>query len=147
MKPAHNPFVFSQMLYYSLLSIACCLFLYRMLAFFEKVPQLNAYVVTSSSMSPTLPVNSLIITIQSSSIKVGDIITYLNYQKDITTHRVVTITSDNGTDFYTTKGDANRLKDDSPVMQDDIVGKTILSIPSIGKPIYSLQSTFTLAQK
>lgn len=95
-----------------------------------------AYNVESASMTPELPVNSLVIVVpcESSEIEVGDIITYVfNESGLMVTHRVVSVDKEDKT--FTTKGDANDTADPSPVMWGNVVGKVVFDVPLLGKPL------------
>ncbi|MCD8118598.1 MAG: signal peptidase I [Lachnospiraceae bacterium] len=94
------------------------------------------YSVDSYSMTPAYPIDSLIIvqTVDASEIEVGDVITYvLNEEGTLVTHRVVSI--DTSASTFTTKGDANESNDASPVRWENVVGKVVLGIPFLGKPL------------
>ncbi len=94
------------------------------------------YTVESASMTPRLPVNSVVVVqkIEPEQIKEGDIITYiLNENNVLVTHRVVAVDSQNQT--FTTKGDANNANDSSPVRWSNVVGKATFCIPAIGTPV------------
>lgn len=53
----------------------------------------------------------------------------------LTTHRVVSTAADEtGAVVYTTKGDANRVADSSPVAHDNVVGAVRMVVPFLGLP-------------
>ena len=92
--------------------------------------------VDSSSMTPKLPVNSLITVqkIDPQEIKAGDIVTYiLNSNNILVTHRVVEI--DSAKQTFTTKGDANESNDSAPVNWGNVVGKVVFCVPGLGTPL------------
>ncbi|WP_444240961.1 signal peptidase I [Eshraghiella crossota] len=96
----------------------------------------NMFSVDSSSMTPKLPVNSLITVqkIDPQEIKVGDIVTYiLNSNNILVTHRVVEI--DSAKQTFTTKGDANTSNDSAPVHWGNVVGKVVFCVPGLGTPL------------
>lgn len=96
----------------------------------------NMFSVDSSSMTPKLPVNSLILVqkIEPEKIEVGDIVTYiLNDNNILVTHRVVSINSAKQT--FTTKGDANNANDSAPVRWGNVVGKVVFCVPYLGTPL------------
>lgn len=95
----------------------------------------NMFSVDSGSMAPLYPVDTLIVLqdISPEEIQTGDVITYvLNEDGLLVTHRVVDVDREN--QLFTTKGDANN-NEDPPVMWGNVVGKVVLGIPLIGKPI------------
>lgn len=88
--------------------------------------------ISSASMSPSLPVGTLIVTrpVSLEKLEAGDIVTVsYNASGQTLTHRVVSTDPDNGT--FITKGDANETSD-STMRQDQLVGKVILAIPGAG---------------
>lgn len=90
--------------------------------------------VLSGSMEPELKVGDIVVSeaVDSSSIKVGDIITYKMGTNTLVTHRVIEVIEMNGSNFYKTKGDANNVEDNDLVSQDNVVGKLALRIPKGG---------------
>lgn len=96
----------------------------------------NMFSVDSPSMSPQYPVDSLIIVqkIDPDKIIPGNVITFtLDASGTIATHRVVSVNSISKT--FTTKGDANTVPDAVQVQWENVVGKVILGIPWLGKPL------------
>lgn len=87
----------------------------------------QARTVLSSSMEPSLPVGSLLITKQvpKNQLKVDDIIVF-KANDDFLAHRIIQIFPDK----IITKGDANDYTDGGE--KGEIRGKMILSIPKIG---------------
>lgn len=112
--------------------------------------------VLSGSMEPAIKTGSVVMTKPSSTgseqaaYKVGDIITFGPYSKTKapTTHRIVevidndddnnsgsdnaTMTNDNVTVSYITKGDANNAPDARQISQKDIIGKVVVDVPYLG---------------
>lgn len=91
------------------------------------------YVVDSGSMTPTLPINSMILVKEQEvqEIKAGDIITYYgNDNKTKVTHRAVEV-QNNGASF-TTQGDANNTADPNPLAGEKLIGKVVFAIPLLG---------------
>ncbi|WP_087972555.1 signal peptidase I SipW [Oceanobacillus rekensis] len=112
-------------------------------------PQLFGYelkTVLSGSMEPGIQTGS-IIAIQSvtegekSSFKKGDVITFMEEDNKLITHRITDVTSTENGVLYTTKGDNNNADDRNPVLADNIVGVYKgLTIPYIGYLINFAQS-------
>lgn len=89
--------------------------------------------VKTGSMADTCPVGSLVITkkVDPQEINEGDIISFtIDDDLTIVTHRVVE--TDQETQSFITKGDANNTEDQSPVVWENLVGKVILTLPHIG---------------
>jgi len=92
--------------------------------------------VTSSSMSPAIPLGSVIVVKPESEYVVGDIITFhpvlkLRQDENIT-HRITKVLNEDNQVSYVTKGDANNMPDITPVTADRIVGKEIVSVAALG---------------
>lgn len=93
------------------------------------------FVVKTGSMSGTLEVNDIVIVKIDDSPKKGNIITYINKDGDIITHRLVRIVGDK----LIAQGDVNNAEDD-PITKKDMIGIVKFSIsPSF---ILKLLATF-----
>ncbi len=95
----------------------------------------NLFSIDSGSMEPLYPVDTLVVVqdVKPEEIDVGDVVTYvLNEDGVLVTHRVVAINPFDRT--FTTKGDANN-SEDAPVLWDNVVGKVLLGVPFLGKPM------------
>ncbi len=93
----------------------------------------KVFVVQSGSMEPAIKTGSVVITQPQANYAVGDVITYMRRADAISvTHRIESITSENGRTAYITKGDANNAADTAPVPANIVVGKVLFSIPFIG---------------
>lgn len=105
-------------------------------------------VVRSGSMSGTAPdhieVGDLIFVGKADvdALKVGDVITFMEEDSNIVvTHRIIEVTTDeNGERAFITKGDANNIKDLSPVTADRVVGIFQSRIPKVGDFAMFLQT-------
>ncbi len=74
-----------------------------------------------------------------SKLQVNDIIAFYD-NKIIITHRIIGIEkNENDEDVYITKGDANNVRDENLVTNDQIIGKYIARIPKVGLFISFLQ--------
>ncbi len=97
----------------------------------------------SGSMSSDAPdhieVGDLIITrsINPDTLKVGDVITFMENGRTAVTHRIIKI-NDDGT--FTTKGDANNAEDQLPVEKENVIGKFWFRIPKMGDAILFAQT-------
>ncbi len=85
------------------------------------------FYVVSGSMEPTYPVGSILIVGESDEYSVSDVITFYSEDESIkghpNTHRITEITERDGQTAYITKGDANDICDDIPVLRQDVIGK------------------------
>lgn len=104
---------------------------------------LSIYEVITDSMTPKYPVGSVIYVekIQPEKVKVDDVITFSigTDTSQVMTHRVVAIDSENQT--FTTKGDANKDVDVSPVAFQRVLGKPVYSIKHMGVWVQVFEST------
>ena len=81
------------------------------------------FVVASGSMSGTIEVDDIIFVRITKNVKNDDIITFIDDDGNLITHRLV---NKNG-DKYITKGDVNNVSDD-PITKDQIIGKVAFII-------------------
>lgn len=102
----------------------------------NKVWGLQSFVVLTGSMQPTISEGSVIFTQKQPTYTKGDIIAFK--QGNITvTHRVIEVNKDRS---FITKGDANNSLDSKPVVNSDVLGKEVLSVPSLGKFLLLLKT-------
>ncbi len=85
------------------------------------------FIVETGSMEPTINKGELIVVSERKNYKVGDIVTILDNEKYIFTHRIVEIIGDN----VVTKGDSNDLRDEI-VSNRNIIGKVIIHSKILG---------------
>ena len=99
----------------------------------------GAYHVTSGSMEPFIPVDSLVIAQKTDpeTLQSGDVIAFYE-DGTVITHRVVE--NDTGNRQITTKGDANNVEDFSPVSYENVIGKVNIHIPYIGAVLEALST-------
>lgn len=91
-------------------------------------------IVLSGSMEPAIGTGSVIITrpVAPDHIQMGDIIIFSSGSgRFLTTHRVIGIERTPELRFIT-KGDANQDKDPAPIPSDQVLGKLLVVIPSLG---------------
>lgn len=101
---------------------------------------IQSFVVLSGSMQPLFPVGSMVYSMPQPEYKVGDIITFKNQTNDNVTHRITSISKKNNQTIFTTKGDANKVEDQTPVTKDKITGKIFFFVPYIGLLINYLKT-------
>ncbi len=104
------------------------------------IPKLSLYTIVSGSMEPAIKVYDIILDIRvddPSTIKKGDVITFYSTSSissdKVVTHRVVDIKTVNGSYEFVTKGDNNPTADSATAKETDLIGKTILKIPQLGR--------------
>lgn len=103
-------------------------------------PIISLYTIISPSMTPNINVWDVVVAKQVNKpeeIKKGDVITFIStssISRGMTiTHRVIEVVEDENGVAYRTKGDNNLSPDTSPAKYDNVIGKVILRIPSLGK--------------
>ncbi len=98
-------------------------------------------VIKSGSMEPTIKTGSALIVKKQDDYKKNDIVTFINNEGKIITHRIKTIfkTNDKETQ-YETKGDANNSVDMFLTRKSAVIGKVILALPYFGYLIGFLKS-------
>ena len=97
----------------------------------------QVYGVLTGSMEPTHPTGSLIYVrrVDTSDLRVNDVITFSISPNVIATHRIVEVVPDETNPSvvrYRTKGDANNEVDASLVSASNVIGKVMFSIPQLG---------------
>ncbi|UCE11222.1 MAG: signal peptidase I [Candidatus Thorarchaeota archaeon] len=103
-------------------------------------------VVTSESMVPTLEKGDMLV-LQAKppdQIFVGDIIVFQDtewHTDGPVVHRVISVTVENGTYSYETKGDANTHQDPDNRRYDEVIGVVIFRVPFIGHVSLFLRTT------
>lgn len=121
------------------------LLLVGLLAFAAVAPAAAGWeplVITGGSMKPTIPVGSVVVAQPPSDGQLYAAPTIIAFADGsstggVTTHRITDTESDPsaGGALYTTRGDANRDKDTSPVRHEDLVGAVRYVVPHIGTPV------------
>ena len=105
--------------------------------------------VLTASMEPTIDDNTCIIIkkVDTETLKVGDIITFVSTDPDIygyyNTHRIEKIEVENRQKVYYTKGDASMEMDPYPVLENQVVGIYLRELPGgtfIGKLFVALSN-------
>jgi signal peptidase len=95
---------------------------------------LQAKVVKSGSMEPSIKTGGIVFVHPSTSYEVGDIITFGKDTKTVipTTHRIVKVNGNGSSKTFTTKGDANDVADPTDTRLGDVSGKVVFSVPYLG---------------
>ena len=77
--------------------------------------------VMSDSMKPTFEKGDKIVVKKQKDYEVGDIITYIDNDKNLITHRII----EKYEDGFITKGDNNNTEDKEKVRKNQVLGKII----------------------
>lgn len=112
---------------------ACC---GAMLLFGWSVTGWKALAIPTGSMRPAIPPGSLVLVhrVPTSTLKVGDVITYINPFNPKTTlsHRIIKeYMLDGKVPAFITKGDANKIPD-VPITIGSVKGKVVWHLPDVG---------------
>lgn len=109
-----------------------------------KIFGVEIYSVLSGSMKPTYQVGSVIyvLEVETDELKTGDVITFQLTGETIATHRIVEIKEEDNQKLFYTQGDANKTRDESPVRENEIIGKPIFTIPLLGYIAHFMQTTY-----
>ena len=92
-------------------------------------------VVRSGSMVPTLAIGDLIVVddVHARDVHVGDIVAYVDATGESVTHRVRSITRNDGRLEFETRGDANQTSEHWSRRPDDVLGRYAWRIPVVGR--------------
>lgn len=102
--------------------------------------------VLSGSMEPGIKTGSIIAVRsltndEKDNFASGDVITFMENESTLITHRITEVTETKGGILYTTKGDNNNAVDRAPVQANNVVGAyTGFTVPLIGYLISFVQS-------
>ncbi|MHA1959495.1 MAG: signal peptidase I [Candidatus Thorarchaeota archaeon] len=103
-------------------------------------------VVTSESMIPNLERGDLLVlqAKPADQIFIGDIIVFQDtewHTDGPVVHRVISVTENNGTYTYETRGDANSHQDPDSRRYDEVVGVVVFRVPLVGHVSLFLRTT------
>jgi len=106
----------------------------------------HSFIVLSSSMEPTYSPGDIIVVkdVDPANIVVGDVITFSFGEDKVVTHRVLDIEQTEERLLFTTMGDAMSSPDLNPVLEENVIGKVIFSIPFYGYLLYYVNSIYGL---
>lgn len=112
-----------------------------------KNPPFGLYTIISPSMTPNIKVYDVVFVknVDTSTLKVNDVITFYStnafFGGTPITHRIVEILDVPGTGtMYRVKGDANEDADQEKVLPNNVIGRVMFRIPSLGKLQFFLAS-------
>ena len=98
--------------------------------YFNKVTYIGdftSFVSVGYSMYPTIKPDSFLLLKKENDYLYDDIITFMNDEGNIVTHRIIRLNDNN----YVTKGDNNNFSDGYIVHKENIYGKVIWIIPGL----------------
>jgi len=102
-----------------------------------RVIGLRPFAVLSGSMEPEYPVGSLVYVrkTDASDLAVGDVITFMQSEDTVVTHRITEIVPDESephTLRFRTKGDGNDTEDGTLVHHKNVIGRVVFALPGMG---------------
>lgn len=111
----------------------------------DKVPSIfgvKPLIVMTDSMKPTIKGKDLIFSkeVDTGTLAIGDIISFKDSDKTITTHRIVDIVIENDEMHFYTRGDNNNTDDTDYILSSQIEGKYIGRIALLGGFIEYIQT-------
>lgn len=92
----------------------------------------RSFLVQSGSMEPAIMTGDIIVAHDENRYYKNDVVTFINIDKRIVTHRIIDIIQQDGKNLFITKGDANRSEDNDSINNDQIIGKVAMVIPKLG---------------
>jgi signal peptidase len=115
----------------------------------DKVPSVGGYlplIVLTDSMYPNIQSGDLIICqeVDPSSVQVGDVIAFFDPAGNgtsVVSHRVVSISNEDGVLSFHTQGDANNTQDEAAVPAENLVGVYQSRIPGVGNIAMFMQTS------
>src|SRR4029079_14899624 len=119
MKTARKTLTISKRVFYTMVTISVFIFLpfvvFTLITSKTTLfPSLKSYVVVSGSMEPAIPTGSIIYTLAENFYSKGDVIAF-NINEKVVSHRVLGVETVGNEIYYTTKGDANKTRDQNLV--------------------------------
>ncbi len=120
---------------FKIMMIPLLLFLIVLAILVSGIFRYKMIAIASDSMNPIYYRGDAIIyeKVQAEDIEQGDILVF-EYNHIIVTHRVISITEENGHLYFQTKGDNNDEPDNELISEDDVLGKVVSVIKYIGYP-------------
>jgi signal peptidase I len=106
------------------------------------VAGLDTYTVRGGSMSPSIPIGSIVVVehVPADAVRASDVITFTAPNATVVTHRVLGRTADSAPTFIT-QGDANSAPDPDFVASASVIGRVVWSVPFLGAALVALSST------
>lgn len=89
------------------------------------------FAVATDSMEPAIPAGSLAVAVPG-EVQPDDVIVYKSVTGKFQIHRVTGIQQEDGSTYYTTKGDANPAADSFSVPREDVSGVVTQHVPYMG---------------
>ena len=132
------------LIFFIVIMILCITIVYKSYAEPNKIPSVfgwKPFIVLSGSMENNIMPGDLILTkeVDTSELKVGDVISFRTDSSTVITHRIIKIVEEEGERKYYTKGDNNDSADRNAVVDSQIEGIYRYRIPKLGNVAVYLQ--------
>ena len=120
--------------YYTFFGLIILVAILLVISVFPITGNIKFLVVQSGSMEPAIHTGSIVIIKPADTYKIGEVITFGTFTKTKSpiTHRIYDIKVIEGVPSYITKGDANNTPDAGEVLNKDVLGKVVISVPYLG---------------
>lgn len=100
---------------------------------------LRSFVVLTGSMEPTIPQGSILFTQSRTNYSKGDVVAFLTNGRTVT-HRIIKVEGKGDKRQFFTQGDANNTIDSDPIIAKDVIGKSVFSLPYLGKAVFFMRT-------
>jgi len=92
----------------------------------------RSFLVQSGSMEPAIMIGDIVVVQKQNQYFKNDVVTFLNRDQRVVTHRIIEVKQDAGETQFVTKGDANRAEDEDSIVPEQILGKVVFVVPKLG---------------
>ena len=133
--------------YYIFIGLIAIVGILLVISTFEIPGNFKVMTVLSGSMEPAIKTGSIIVVKPVDEYKIGDVITFgpETRIKTPTTHRIIDMRVTEGVLSYITQGDTNNAPDRKEILQKEIIGKVLFSIPYAGYAVNSARKPIGFA--
>jgi len=104
----------------------------------------QSFLVQSGSMEPAIMIGDIVVVQKQNQYFKNDVITFLNKDQRVVTHRIIETKETDGEIQFITKGDANRSEDEDSIVAHQVLGKVVFVIPKLGFFVAFAKSIFGL---
>ena len=102
------------------------------------------FTILSGSMEPLYSAGDMVVVkkVETDTLKVGDVITFMLNENTVVTHRIVEVVPDEmeeGVVRFRTKGDANNVEDGGLVHCKNVIGVPVVGVAKLGYAVNYIQ--------
>ncbi len=133
-----------KIIYYIFLGFFSIIAVLLIVSVFPITGNIKFMTVKSGSMEPNIKLGSVVLVKPNKDYKIGDVITFKpEGETEMSfTHRLYQIKMNDGQTRYITKGDANNGPDQREVLEKEIIGKVLFSVPFLGRILEAVRKPF-----